>query len=64
MGMTFEINSLEDMCDVMCDNIIQEKSMSKYEALIELRKIYTNPLLDLSLKAKLKQIIQVLEEEL
>lgn len=35
--------------------------MSKYEALIELRKIYANPLLDLILKAKLKEIIKVLE---
>ena len=38
--------------------------MSKYEALIELRKVYADPLLDLSLKAKLKQIIQVLEEQI
>ena len=38
--------------------------MSKYEALLELRKIYVNPLLDLSLKAKLKQIIKVLEEQI
>ena len=60
MGVTFTVNSLEDMCD----NIIPEKSMSKYEALIELRKVYADPLLDLSLKARLKQIIQVLEEQI
>lgn len=35
--------------------------MTKYEALLELRKIYASSLLDLALKAKLKEIIKVLE---
>ena len=25
MGMTFVINSLEEMCDAMCDNIVPEE---------------------------------------
>lgn len=25
MGITVEINSLEEMCDMMCDNVIPEK---------------------------------------
>ena len=35
--------------------------MTRYEAMVELRKIYASPLLDLALKAKLKEIIEVLE---
>lgn len=35
--------------------------LNKYEALIALREVYTSPLLDLVLKAKLKEIIKVLE---
>lgn len=40
------------------------EAMTKYEALLELRKIYASPLLDLILKAKLKEIIKVLESTL
>lgn len=41
----------------------KEGIMNKYEALIELRKIYADPLLDLILKAKLREIIETLEDE-
>ena len=37
--------------------------MSKIEAFRELRAIYFSPLLDLALKAKLKEIILALESE-
>lgn len=37
--------------------------MNKTEALLELRAIYFSPLLDLALKAKLKEIILTLESE-
>lgn len=38
--------------------------MTKYEALLKLREIYADPLLDLALKAKLKDVIRILESTL
>lgn len=37
---------------------------NRYDALVMLREVYESPLLDLALKAKLKDIIKVLESTL
>lgn len=37
--------------------------MTKYQALIELRKICESPLLDLALRARIIKVLKVLESE-
>lgn len=37
------------------------EAMTRYEALQALRQIYASPLLDLALKARLKDVIKALE---
>ena len=54
----------DKMVGPLAPPFMEEMNMNKYEALMALREIYTSPLLDLALKAKLKEIIEVLEAEI